>query len=69
MTSSSGGLKMSKKHYVLEFTVHDFDLQGYYTTMGEVYAYSEEEAIDIIKSYYGPFSYVDEIISVREVKE
>lgn len=60
---------MSKKHYVLEFVVHDFDRQGYYTTMRETYAESEEEAISIIKDYCGPFSYVDRIISVREVRE
>lgn len=60
---------MNKKHYVLEFVVHDFDRQGYYTTMREVNAYSEDEAISIIKDYYGPFSEVDKIISIREVRE
>lgn len=60
---------MTEKHYILEFIVRDFDGQGYRTAIREVNARSEEEAISVVKDYYGPLSRVNEIISVREVME
>lgn len=60
-------LSKNKRHYVIEYQVSDFNHQKEYITIKETHAYSELEAIDIIKSHYG-LLYI-KILSVREIED